>query len=110
MARISVPPVDAPISNTIALPRDGKITAKQRSSHMSPVSETVEGIQSSKSETYAESAKEAKTLQRIARRSRNMNPKTTKMMLRIHMKTPTGSVGTSVDRMTETPEVPPNAK
>lgn len=42
--------------------------------------------------------------------SRNMNPKTTKMMLRIHMKTPTGSVGTSVDRMTETPEVPPNAK
>ena len=51
MARISVPPVDAPISKTIALPSDGKITAKHRSSHMSPVIEMVEGITSSKSDT-----------------------------------------------------------
>ena len=28
----------------------------------------------------------------------------------IHIKTPTGRVGNSVDRMTDTPEVPPKAK
>ena len=51
MARMSVPPVEAPISKTMALPRAGRITAKHRSSHISPVIETSVGIKSSNSET-----------------------------------------------------------
>ncbi|VWM02382.1 Uncharacterised protein [Collinsella intestinalis] len=42
MARMSVPPVDAPMSNTMALPIAGKITAKHRSSHISPVMDVVD--------------------------------------------------------------------
>ena len=43
MARMSVPPVEAPISKTMALPSAGRITAKHRSSHISPVIETSVG-------------------------------------------------------------------
>lgn len=64
----------------------------------------------SNNETYPESAKDANTLQRIALRSRNMKPSTTSAMLMIHMNAPTGSDGNSVDRITDTPDVPPKAK
>lgn len=50
------------------------------------------------------------TLHRIALRSKKIKPKTTRTALIIHIKTPTGRVGNSVDRMTDTPEVPPKAK
>ena len=42
---------EAPISKTMALPSAGRITAKHRSSHISPVIETSVGIKSSNSET-----------------------------------------------------------
>ena len=109
---MSVPPVEAPMSNTMALPIAGKITAKHKSSHISPVIDVVEtpGNSISNNETYPESAKDANTLQRIALRSRNMKPSTTSAMLMIHMNAPTGSDGNSVDRITDTPDVPPKAK
>ena len=43
-------------------------------------------------------------------RSKKIKPKTTRTALMIHIKTPTGRVGNSVDRMTDMPEVPPKAK
>ena len=42
-ATISVPPVDAPMSNTIAAPRAGRNTANTRSSMASPLMETLTG-------------------------------------------------------------------
>ena len=50
MARMSVPPVEAPMSKTRADPTAGSSTAKQTSSHRSPVIETVTGNSHSKSD------------------------------------------------------------
>lgn len=103
MARMSVPPVDAPMSKTRALPSAGRSTAKQTSKVRSPVMDCVTGKIHSKSETYAESAMEANELQIMALRSRNTKPRMTSATLSTHINDETGSCGKSAPRTMATP-------
>ena len=57
-ATMSVPPVDAPMSNTMAAPSAGRNTANTRSSMASPLMDTPEGYSHSQQDTKKESAKE----------------------------------------------------
>ena len=50
-ATMSVPPVDAPMSNTMAEPRAGRNTANTRSSMASPLMDTLLGYSHSQMET-----------------------------------------------------------
>ena len=57
-ATMSVPPVEAPMSNTMAAPSAGRNTANTRSSMASPLRDTPEGYSHSQPDTKKESAKE----------------------------------------------------
>ena len=57
-ATMSVPPVDAPISNTMAEPSAGSSTAKISSSSVSPVMGALSGHSLSHSETKKDRANE----------------------------------------------------
>ena len=58
MATMSVPPVEAPTLNTMALPMAGRATAKHSSSRVSSVKGWGMGYTFSKSDTKADRAKE----------------------------------------------------
>ena len=105
-----MPPVDAPMSKTIAEPTAGSSTAKQTSSHRSPVIEDVTGKSHSKSDVYPESANDAKALHSTALRSRNARPSSTSTTFRIHMYAETGSAGTAALSRIAKPVVPPKAR
>ena len=57
-ATMSVPPVDAPMSNTMAAPSAGRNTANTRSSMASPLMDTPEGYSHSHIDTKKDRAKD----------------------------------------------------
>ena len=109
MARMSVPPLEAPIWNRIALPKAGRKMAKRSSRTGSVVRGAAKGYIRSSRDRLTEVTMLAYTVFSPNPFPRNKKPSTSKRVLAINVKSPADHEVSSLT-MVEKPVTPPKAK